>query len=273
MNSPPQLDRLRDLLADEAVFGLRPIDRDECDELLNRNPSEPAEAYDQSAAAYYLAAAPLEFGSIPQLLRRAVLSNYEMQLLGGDAVGLDEPPVATSARQRGGSPLWFTAVAASLLIGFLIGRTAIESGPQGGDADKTLPRQSLQSLLASGAAVTRVAWTVTEDPAATAAPGDPVGEVVWSDAKQEGYMTFRGLAANDPTKEQYQLWIFDAERDDAHPVDGGVFDIPVDADEAVVVINAKISVTRAVMFAITVEKPGGVVVSNRSRLPLLAKVD
>ena len=37
-------------------------------------------------------------------------------------------------------------------------------------------------------------------------------------------------------------------------------------------IEAKLPVSNAVMFAITVERPGGVVVSDRSRLPLLAKV-
>ena len=84
-------------------------------------------------------------------------------------------------------------------------------------------------------------------------------------------MRFRGLAANDPAVAQYQLWIFDAERDEAYPVDGGVFDVPPEANGDVVVrIDPRLVVSRAVAFAVTVEQPGGVVVSSRSRLPLLA---
>ena len=43
-------------------------------------------------------------------------------------------------------------------------------------------------------------------------------------------MRFRGLAANNPTQIQYQLWMFDAERDERYPVDGGVFDVPAGGD-------------------------------------------
>jgi hypothetical protein len=67
------------------------------------------------------------------------------------------------------------------------------------------------------------------------------------------------------------LWIFDADRDPAHPVDGGVFDVPAGADGDVVVrIDPRLPIGRATAFAITVERPGGVVVSSRKRLPLLA---
>jgi anti-sigma-K factor RskA len=70
---------------------------------------------------------------------------------------------------------------------------------------------------------------------------------------------------------QYQLWIFDAERNEAYPVDGGVFDVPAKSDGDVVIkIDPRIPVSRATAFAITVERPGGVVVSSRERLPLLA---
>jgi hypothetical protein len=37
-------------------------------------------------------------------------------------------------------------------------------------------------------------------------------------------MSLKNLAVNDPTQNQYQLWIVDPERDEL-PVDGGVFDI------------------------------------------------
>ena len=55
-----------------------------------------------------------------------------------------------------------------------------------------------------------------------------------------------------------------------HPVDGGVFDIASNG-KVIIPIDARISIAKAVMLAITEEKPGGVVVSDRKRLPLLAK--
>lgn len=108
-------------------------------------------------------------------------------------------------------------------------------------------------------------WSATKDPASTQASGD----VVWSAAKQEGYMRFSGLQPNDPKITQYQLWIFDAERDEKYPVDGGVFDVTT--GETIVKIHKQLDVKRATLFAITVEKPGGVVVSKRERIVLLAK--
>ena len=109
-------------------------------------------------------------------------------------------------------------------------------------------------------------WTATADPAATGAKGD----VVWSNTEQKGFMRFSGLSQNDPAATQYQLWIFDGERDDKFPVDGGVFDVTSGGD-VVVPIKAKLKVGKPVLFAVTVEKPGGVVVSKRERIVVTAK--
>jgi hypothetical protein len=168
--------------------------------------------------------------------------------------------------------MWF-ALAASLLLAAWIGRLS------GGELARPESSASLsRAQLAESEGVVTAEWSATDDRAAQAPEGADRtkfawGDVVWSDARQEGYMTFRGLAQNDPKVEQYQLWVFDAERDDRYPVDGGVFNIAYQSgsDEAIVPILTKLPVNKAVMFAVTVEKPGGVVVSDRSRLPLLAK--
>lgn len=119
----------------------------------------------------------------------------------------------------------------------------------------------------------QLSWTATPDPAAQRSDGQVAsGDLVWSTTTQQGFMRFRQLAVNDPTREQYQLWIFDADQDERYPVDGGVFDVSADG-EVIVPITAKLRVNRPTLFAITVEKPGGVVVSTRERLPLLAKVE
>ena len=98
------------------------------------------------------------------------------------------------------------------------------------------------------------------------------GDVVWSDEKQVGYMRFRGLPVNDKTKETYQLWIFDKTQDKATPIDGGTFDVNSDG-EVVIPINAKLTPKGPEMFAVTMEKPGGVVVSKREKIAALAKVE
>ena len=85
-------------------------------------------------------------------------------------------------------------------------------------------------------------------------------------------MEISGLPINDPTVEQYQLWIFDTDKGQEVPVDGGVFDIG-SGGKVVIPIKAHVPVDKAVQFAITIEKPGGVMKSDRERLPLLASVD
>jgi len=138
--------------------------------------------------------------------------------------------------------------------------------PSKRDWNVSLQKQR-DGLIASAPDIVRSKW---ESTALDQKPGVELGEVAWSTASQQGFMTIRGLSVNDATKEQYQLWIIDPTRDDK-PVDGGVFDIS-SAGESIVPIRAKLRVDKPTVFAITVEKPGGVVVSDQKRLPLLAKV-
>jgi hypothetical protein len=123
------------------------------------------------------------------------------------------------------------------------------------------------SLLNADSTLLRISWTATADSSAHNATGD----VVWSSKAQRGVMRIAGLLPNDGKKWQYQLWIFDKRRDQRYPVDGGVFDIPAGAHEVFVPIDARVPVDDAILFAITIEQPGGVVVSKRERIALLAK--
>ena len=128
-------------------------------------------------------------------------------------------------------------------------------------------QQQRDNLIASAPDLLRSDWEATPSgPTST----KNLGEVVWSTSSQQGFMTIRGLPINNATKEQYQLWIIDPTRDDK-PVDGGVFDIS-NSVESIIPIQAKLRVDKPTVFAITVEKPGGVVVSDQKRLPLLAKI-
>lgn len=96
------------------------------------------------------------------------------------------------------------------------------------------------------------------------------GELVWSDERQEGYMTLEGIPANDPERHHYQLWIVDPDRDEL-PVDGGVFSIPAGIGRVVVPVDAKLKVSRPETFVITVEKPGGVVRSDQKSVVAVAR--
>src|SRR5580704_7759621 len=107
----------------------------------------------------------------------------------------------------------------------------------------------------------------TKDPAAAGVTGD----VVWDPATQRGFLHFAGLAPNDPAVHQYQIWIFDAGRDKRYPVDGGVFDVPANAGEVVIPIRASLMVRKPAAFAVTLEKPGGVVVSGREHVVALGQ--
>ncbi len=90
-------------------------------------------------------------------------------------------------------------------------------------------------------------------------------QVAWDAATQRGVLRVRNLPANDAAESQYQLWILDAARpaeDGRNRVDGGVFDAP-DADGwQEIVFEAKLPVLDCSGFALTLEPPGGSVVSE-----------
>jgi Anti-sigma-K factor rskA len=150
-------------------------------------------------------------------------------------------------------------MAASLLVAFGLMYS-------GGGRSLSSVASKRARLLKSETQLIRVAWAPGKTPFAKPVSGD----VVWSNERQEGYMRFTNLPINDPTKEQYQLWIIDPSRDD-EPIDGGVFDVNSDG-EVVIEIQEKLKVISPKAFAITIEKPGGVVVSTQEKLPLLAPV-
>jgi hypothetical protein len=110
----------------------------------------------------------------------------------------------------------------------------------------------------------------------TAASDQPLtGDVVFDPVNQVGFLRFHGIPVNDPRLAQYQLWIADAGRKQPEPVDGGVFDVTPqkNADGDVIVpFRAKLQVGKAAAFVVTMEQPGGVVVSKQERVLALAKV-
>jgi hypothetical protein len=277
-------ERLADLLVLDVTEGLGPAERTELDALLAAAPGAVADALAPAAAAVTLAARlPIE--PLPAALRETLLKQGQtvVRVKAGSKVQplpVRQPAAPASspaaaarlapARNPSSPRYGWYAAAASLLIALAAWFPRFEAPPPAlvEAPPAQTPAERREALLVATGSIVRQDWARTEDPASSTVLGD----VVWDDATQTGYMRFTGLPANDPAQSQYQLWIFDGTRDDRYPVDGGVFDVPAGATEVVVPIKATLPVRKAAMFAVTVEAPGGVMVSSRERIVALAQV-
>ncbi len=259
-------DRLLDLLTEQTERPLSAQERAELETLVAREANWRSDDFELAAAA--TAVALLERQEpMPEALKERVMDELVGDdVLAGDTVQFPAQRAAGGDKRRRPGPRparrarpygWIVAAAALILLAVVIGwpkpkpPTAIE----------------LRAQMMKQSDVVKMVWAKGEDPLSPATEGD----VVWDPRQQIGFMRFKGLAKNDPKTLQYQLWIFDGTRSDAYPVDGGVFDITAEGD-VVVPIEAKLPVFEPTLFAVTVEKPGGVVVSKRERIVVLAKV-
>ncbi|MEM7310093.1 MAG: anti-sigma factor [Planctomycetota bacterium] len=260
--------RLLDLLADRATFDLDPAEAQELERLLGEHPDVDGGELDHAASVLQILAAGTEREALPSGLRETLAASASggarpAPRTAAPAAPAPAPaPVPRPEPAQGsllGSPWlgWLAAAAALLVI-------VLNRG--GGDAPT--PEVAREALLARATDLVQIDWTRTED----ANAGEVSGEVVWSDREQEGYMLFRDLPVNDPGVNQYQLWIIDGERAEPQPIDGGVFDSPSGASTLVVPIDAKLSVGRAATFLVTLERPGGVVVSEAEHVLTTAAV-
>lgn len=270
-------ERLDELLAGHALGDLSPAETAELQEKMQEAPETTKQLVELEATA---AAADLAFGisavdPLPADVHHRIRLNAARFLpprVDPPSVSHDSPRPALrpaepqSRRVHGRELLAWLALAASLLLAVGLWRTGIEPVAVGPDAETLSPAERRERLLDAGRDTIRVAWS----PGATPFEDPVEGDVVWSNDRQTGFMRFEGMPVNDPQSEQYQLWIVDPQRDE-QPIDGGVFDVTSDG-EVIVPIDAKLRVVDPQLFAVTIEKPGGVVVSTQERLPLLAKL-
>lgn len=275
MNEQQQKDaRIRELLAERALFELSAAEQDELRELLAES-SVDHESFERAAAMAALALHSGPHEPLPASLKARIADAAPAHLAAASERGSERdsdadftPRIvagtispAPTARRSLESLAWLVA-AASLLIALSTWWFGRATPPV------ALPLAEQRTQLLQRAPDTmKVDWTAGGDASATGATGD----IVWSNKEQKGFMRFKGLAANNPNANQYQLWIFDAKQDDRYPIDGGVFDINPDTDDVIVPIRAAIRVVEPKLFAVTVEKPGGVVVSSRDHVALTAK--
>jgi anti-sigma-K factor RskA len=266
----PVLSRLDELLADRATQGLSLDDERELDRLLSDAGDVDDEAFDRAAAAADLALGPQRFEPMPAELRDKIAASRIATLQASRRPVLRSLPAESNA--DGGQPArrerppfvlwsgWVAAIAASLIALFAT-RPAPES-------PITKPPPSIVEEVAGAKDALKVAWKPMDDPAGKLVHGD----VMWSNAMQKGFVRLAGLPKNDPAKRQYQLWIFCKTRDDRYPVDGGVFDVDAATGDVIVPFHAELRIAEPKMFALTIEQPGGVVVSAREHLVAVASL-
>jgi Anti-sigma-K factor rskA len=279
-----------DLLVKQVTEGLSPAEQRELDVM----DSELASAYlrdlERAAAAVTLAgstgeapmAAALSARIAQQAAEHFASAGNVADLTAARAAAADKarvhqsvaPSPAPGRASRYGGYGWLAAAACLVLAIFGWQRTppplppvAVTPAPVIVPAPQPAPPTAAEeraALLAKTDSL-KIPLGATKDPAAAGVTGD----VVWDPVTQRGFLHFAGLAANDPAMHQYQIWIFDAGRDKRYPVDGGVFDVPANASEVVIPIRASLMVRKPAAFAVTLEKPGGVVVSGREHVVAL----
>lgn len=281
-------ERLDELLVKRAVESLDAGEALELEALLAEADDVDPWVYERAAAAFSIAAVDSGEPMPADVARRVQdqLSRWAAEEEGSssnvvplqsvEATRSEREPAepsrsepATGRRGRiGTTERWPWLATAAALILAIIGWWP--QGPQS-TSDPSEPQnlaEARDQLLEEASDAVKVEWSATDHPRA----GGVSGYVVWSEQRQKGYMTFEGIPDNDPSENQYQLWVFDEQRPDEYPVDGGVFNAPQNGDgEVVVPIETKLPVKDAEMFAVTMEPPGGVVVSDRDPLLWLAK--
>jgi hypothetical protein len=249
----PDNDELLDLLTKRATEGLDAAQSARLDALLREHPGVDAGEFDDVVATLYAAAPPRE--RLPESLRRRIVAS---------AV---HPPEVTRSRRSASSGWW--AAAACFVLAVAGWWPRLVSTPGVAAPAPLSAAQERESLLARQNIV-RV--DLSAGPGGADAP--LTGDVVFDPVTQTGYLRFRGIPANDPRLAQYQLWIADGSRAQPEPVDGGVFDVPTTATNGDIIVpfRAKLAVGAPAAFVVTVEQPGGVVVSRQERVLALGKV-
>jgi hypothetical protein len=286
-------EKMLNLLADRALFGLSDAELSELEQLTREFPEfKDDHSFELAAAALNLTNLETD-EPLPAHLQAKILDNAEEFFAPAERkqnafnfepkakesaaeVETVRSVVETSPKTPWWNWLgWGVAVAASIALAINLWLTRVQppaeivKNPEviQTPTPELTAQQKRQQLLASAKDLVQTSWTEVN-------PKQPLnisGDIVWSNAEQKGYLRFRGLPPNDPNRETYQLWIFDEAQDQKTPIDGGVFDVRENG-EVIVPINAKLPVKKPLQFAVTAEKPGGVVVSKLGKVMAIAKV-
>ncbi len=280
-------ERMLELLSDQAIFDLNEEELMELEQLKNQFPDwKNYASFELTAAA--IGIANIKMFEMPDSLRTKILDNannyFSPEVVNFESETkksfdlLTTETVGNSFVESEKRPFWQwfgwgVAFAACALLAINLWTTRVQPQPEIAKNTETIQTptpelnafQKRDQFLATTSDIVR---TKLESPKGEK---EISGDVVWSNSQQKGYVTFRGMPVNNPSEETYQLWVFDETQNDKYPISGGVFDVS-ESGEIVVPIDAEIKVQKPKMFAVTEEKPGGVVVSDREKLMAIGKV-
>lgn len=275
----PSDPRLQELLAGHVLGDLDPSEQKELQDLAKAQgmdlESLDFSSLDLAAASVAMAQAARESQPLPAHLRDQLLRAADQFIAGPQfAERASGSKASKDAGLRIASASGVAVPSRTLkflaLTGWLAAAAAITLAVIFG---RSTPRaSSLDQFLSTTPDVVRAPWGDWDGPELAGV----TGEVVWSNSRQAGFMRFKGLPPNDPTREQYQLWIVD-ERGLADAtgqsarISGGVFSVGA-SGEVVVPIDPALKVGKAQLFALTIEKPGGTWVSDMKRRVVIAAV-
>ena len=250
-----QLEKLLDLLVLEASEKLSQQDREELNRLLDIFPEYTSDYFHKTTAlaqvGFYLED-DFNNEALPQHIRKKTLYRLKKEL--GRSTILDH--LNNFMRTLFYKPQYAWALTIVMAIGLsfsMIQFKNYESNFRYLPLKKIVMETTAKDLI-------QYPWHSRIDDL-----GPINGDIIWSDQGQKGFIKIAGLPMNDSNKNQYQIWIIDPLKY-GQPVDGGIFDV-IRTDKAIIIpINPKLPISKAVGFAITLEQPGGVVVSSE---PLL----
>lgn len=272
-------ERMMDLLADQALFGLSEEELREL-ERFGSSDDSLSEAQSLELTAAQISTIGIQKGAeMPEHLFKKILADSQYHVAAEQNVFTAPRGTVLTEPATGGGMWnwlgWAVAAAACVALAVNIFTTRQDRGDIAGGptptptpvSEKLTPAQMRQRLIDTEQALAQAEWGKGNVAEAEGISGD----VVWSDAKQAGYVRVSGLPVNDKTKQTYQLWIFDETQSEKTPIDGGIFDVS-EIGEVIIPIDAKLNAKNPKAFAITIEKPGGVVVSTRDKVAGLAAV-
>jgi anti-sigma-K factor RskA len=285
-----QRDRLLELLADQAVFGLSTAETAELERLKKQFPDwEKDFSFELAATAINLSAVK-ETEEMPAALRTKIFANadefFNQSDKSSEIINSAAPAetAAVEATQKTFEfepkrPFWQWlgwAFAAAACVALAINLWITRSSPKTEIVQNPPPVQSPTPKLSP--AQERAQLLSAANDAVKIPLADPknakevLGEMVWSNTLQKGYARFNNLPANNAAKETYQLWIVDETQNPKNPaISGGVFDIST-TGEVIIPIDPQLTVRKPTAIAVTVEKPGGVVVSAQEKVVAFAKI-
>lgn len=276
--------RLAELQADRALFGLSPDEEAELLGLLDAAGQPLDESFEMTAAALDRALCPAT-EAMPAGLQAKVLSAgaaWAAERRAEDRAdtlsfadharravhGPGERRAAGVGARRLGWRAWGGWLAAAACLALAIvswnrSGSILTPGPDGpgmNDPRAGVPNlDALWSQLSGEPTAKAVELEKRDD---TVGPPPIAAAVYWSDDRQTGVLRLKGLPPIRCPGDVYQVWITDALRDEQYPVDGGMFRVENGQTEVLLLIKPRVRVDCAVRFTITKERAGGAVVSD-----------